>query len=114
MLFRILNEDPKDIPVRTSYNNVQFRKVNGQYQVYVENKFVNVTKEQLIATLQFDEKVGIERSAVTTTTETKAPEKYFNPKIGFNLIFNFRLLPTKICSANDSKGTYFSNLNSFA
>ena len=78
----ILNEDPKDIPVRTSYNNVQFRKVNGQYQVYVENKFVNVTKDQLIATLQFDEKVGIERSAVTTTTETKAPEKYFNPKTG--------------------------------
>ena len=78
----ILNEDPKDIPVRTSYNNVQFRKVNGQYQVYVEDKFVNVTKDQLIATLQFDEKVGITRSAVTTTTETKTPEKYFNPKTG--------------------------------
>jgi len=78
----ILNEDPKDIPVRTSYNNVRFRKVNGQYQVYVENKFVNVTKDQLIATLQFDEKQGITRSAVTTTTETKTPEKYFNPKTG--------------------------------
>ena len=78
----ILNEDPKDIPVRTSYNNVQFRKVNGQYQVYVKDKFVNVTKDQLIATLQFDEKLGIKRSAVTTTTETKAPEKYFDPTTG--------------------------------
>ena len=87
----ILNEDPRDISVRTSYNNVRFRKQAGQYQIYVtkDNKgndipgqFVNVTKEQLLATLQFDEKQGIIRSAVTTTTETKTPEKYFNPKTG--------------------------------
>ena len=71
----ILNEDPRDIPVRTSYNNVQFRKQAGQYQIYqppytdpntkkvVEGKFVNVTKDVLIATLQLDEKYGITRDA---------------------------------------------------
>ena len=54
----------------------------------VEGKFVNVTKDVLIATLQLDEKYGITRSAVTPTdekkdeTETKTPEKYFNPETG--------------------------------
>ena len=90
----ILNEDPRDIPVRTSYNNVQFRKQAGQYQIYqppytdpntkkiVEGKFVNVTKDQLIATLQLDEKYGITRSAnvpvydpdATTGNVTPTPE----------------------------------------
>ena len=30
----ILNEDPKDIPARTAWNNTIFRKVSGQYQQY--------------------------------------------------------------------------------
>ena len=30
----ILNEDPKDIPARTAWNNTIFRKVDGQYQIY--------------------------------------------------------------------------------
>lgn len=55
----------KDFPIRTSYNNVQFRKVNGTHQIKDKNnKFVDVTLDELLATLQFDEKHGIQRPEV--------------------------------------------------
>jgi len=61
----IINEDRKDFPIRTSYNNVQFRRVGGVYQVKDKNnKFIDVTLDELLATLQFDEKHGIQRPKV--------------------------------------------------
>jgi len=71
----ILNEDPKDIPARTAWNQAIFRKVNGQYQVYQDDAFVDVTKEQLRTTLEFSEKVGYDMSgAGGGKTPPKTPE----------------------------------------
>ena len=71
----ILNEDPKDIPARTAWNQAIFRKVDGQYQVYQDDAFVDVTKEQLRTTLEFSEKVGYDMSgAGGGKTPLKTPE----------------------------------------
>jgi hypothetical protein len=70
----ILNEDPKDIPARTAWNNTIFRKLSGQYQIYQDDAFVDVTKEQLRTTLEFSDKVGYDMSGAGTTPEITAPE----------------------------------------
>tara|TARA_R100000995_G_C3483162_1_gene125339 strand:+ start:705 stop:2270 length:1566 start_codon:yes stop_codon:yes gene_type:complete len=70
----ILNEDPKDIPARTAWNNTIFRKVDGQYQIYQDDAFADVTKEQLRVTLDFSEKVGYDMSSASTTSKITAPE----------------------------------------
>jgi hypothetical protein len=70
----ILNEDPKDIPARTAWNNAIFRKVDGQYQIYQDDAFVDVTKEQLRTTLEFSDKVGYDMSGAGTTPKVTAPE----------------------------------------
>lgn len=70
----ILNEDPNDIPARTAWNNTIFRKIDGQYQQYQDDKFVNVTKEALRVGLEFSDKVGYNMSSASTTPEITAPE----------------------------------------
>jgi hypothetical protein len=54
----LLNADPKDIPIRTAWNKVKWRKVGGQYQQLSDDKWTGVTKSQLAAALSFDSKVG--------------------------------------------------------
>jgi len=73
----ILNEDPKDIPARTAWNQAIFRKVDGQYQVYdydagpnEDGAFVDVTKDRLRTTLEFSEKVGYDMSGAGGVTPT--------------------------------------------
>tara|TARA_R100000988_G_scaffold97110_1_gene64313 strand:+ start:129 stop:1712 length:1584 start_codon:yes stop_codon:yes gene_type:complete len=94
----ILNEDPRDIPVRISYNNVKFRKQAGQYQIYttkdkkgndIPGKFVNVTKDKLLATLGFDEKQGVTRSANVPVYDKDDDNKSNNEGDFTGISFNF-------------------------
>jgi len=74
-----LNSD-KDFPVQNSYNGIDYRKINGQHQIYqppyedkngktVQGKFINVTREQLISLLKLSERYGVKnRSTASYTT----------------------------------------------
>ena len=64
---KILNSDVQNIKPRIAYNDLMFRRVNGQYEIYDINLemedgtfggFKPVTKEELRLSLRFDEKVG--------------------------------------------------------
>ena len=90
-----LNSD-KDFPVQNSYNGIDYRKINGQHQIYqppyedkngktVQGKFINVTREQLISLLKLSERYGVKnRSTASYTTNEgglgdglqKKPEGY--------------------------------------
>ena len=90
-----LNSD-KDFPVQNSYNGIDYRKINGEHQIYqppyedkngktVQGKFINVTREQLISLLKLSERYGVKnRSTASYTTNEgglgdglqKKPEGY--------------------------------------
>ena len=94
-----LNSD-KDFPVQNSYNGIDYRKINGQHQIYqppyedkngktVQGKFINVTREQLISLLKLSERYGVKnRSTASYTTNEgglgdglqKKPEGYDDMK----------------------------------
>jgi len=86
-----LNSD-EDFPIQNSYNDIDYRRVNGQYQIYqppykdengktIQGGFINVTREQLIATLKVSERHGVKnRSTATTTTNEGGLEDGLNIK----------------------------------
>jgi len=81
--FKLLGEDPDNIPVQNSWNGTQWRKVDGQYEVYVKNKGFQstidgekLTKDAIArGYLQFDESIGYK-----TTGATTAPAEIEVPK----------------------------------
>jgi len=82
--FKLLGEDPDNIPVQNSWNGTQWRKVDGQYEVYVQNKGFQstddagkkLTKDAVArGYLQFDESIGYK-----TTGATTAPAEIEVPK----------------------------------
>ena len=76
--FKLLGEDPDNIPVQNSWNGTQWRKVDGQYQVYDkdERDYVNKTKNETAREyLLFDESIGYTAVGGTTaSTETEVPQ----------------------------------------
>ncbi len=72
---KLLNDDPNDIPRRTAWNGVKWKKENGQYMMFNENaEWENLTKDDLAFNLSFDDKVGYISGKSTTTTTTTPPE----------------------------------------
>ena len=67
---KLLNEDPDTIPEQIAWNNLKWRKQNGQYQVFDTDKgtYVNTTKNRLRLNLSFDESVGYK---VSTSSASK-------------------------------------------
>ena len=76
--FKLLGEDPDNIPVQNSWNGTQWRKVDGQYQVYDrgEKDFIDKTKDDIArGYLQFDESIGYTATGgATAPTKTEVPK----------------------------------------
>jgi hypothetical protein len=72
---KLLNEDPNTIPEQIAWNNLKWRKQNGQYQVFDTDKgtYVNTTKNRLRLNLSFDETVGY-KVGTSSTSEMTAQE----------------------------------------
>jgi hypothetical protein len=72
---KLLNQDPNTIPEQIAWNNLKWRKQNGQYQVFDTDKgtYVNTTKNRLRLNLSFDETVGY-KVGTSSTSEMTAQE----------------------------------------
>jgi len=82
---KLLNQDPNTIPEQIAWNNLKWRKRNGQYQVFDTDKgaFVNTTKNRLRLNLSFDETVGykVGTSSTSEMTVQEANSIINNPNI---------------------------------